>query len=200
MRQFTVGKSFDTFTPMGPLVASVDSVDTDAIGVSTVITGEKMQDGSSRDLIFSIPELVAYLSHGTTLEPGDVMATGTPVVWGTSARRRAIYMVDGVCTLVTSVVGEQQGPRSLQSAEVRCRHAVHPGTAARRERAVGPVRCASPTCLWATSTGSCGTRDHPRVKPWVEGSHPLGAGPLWASVPQPVVRVPQPVGFEKRGG
>lgn len=78
MRQFTLGKSFDTFTPMGPVVASVDSVDRDGLDVQTVINGETMQKGNSRDLIFDIPTLIEYLTRGVTLEAGDVIATGTP--------------------------------------------------------------------------------------------------------------------------
>ena len=115
MRQFTVGKSFDTFTPLGPVVASVESVDRDAIGVRTVINGEEMQNGNSRDLIFSIPELLSYLSRGITLEPGDVVATGTPGGVG-DERTPPRYLregdlveitVDGVGTLSNLVVNER---------------------------------------------------------------------------------------------
>jgi 2-keto-4-pentenoate hydratase/2-oxohepta-3-ene-1,7-dioic acid hydratase in catechol pathway len=114
MRQFTVGKSFDTFTPLGPVVAAVDSVDREAIGVMTTINGEVMQEGNSRDLIFSIPELLEYLSRGITLEPGDVIATGTPGGVG-DERKPPRYLregdvveitVDGVGTLSNPVVKE----------------------------------------------------------------------------------------------
>ncbi|MFN8191583.1 MAG: fumarylacetoacetate hydrolase family protein [Nocardioidaceae bacterium] len=114
MRQFTVGKSFDTFTPLGPVVASLDSVDREAIGVMTTINGEVMQKGNSRDLIFSIPELLEYLSRGITLEPGDVIATGTPGGVG-DERKPPRYLregdvveitVDGVGTLSNPVVKE----------------------------------------------------------------------------------------------
>lgn len=115
MRQFTVGKSFDTFTPLGPVVASIDSVDRDAIGVRTLINGEEMQDGNSRDLIFTIPQLLEYVSRGITLEPGDVIATGTPGGVG-DERKPPRYLregdvvevvVEGVGTLSNPVVNEE---------------------------------------------------------------------------------------------
>ena len=78
LRQFTLGKSFDTFAPMGPCIASLDGVALDDIDVRTTVSGEVMQDANTRDLIFDVLDLVAYISAGTTLEPGDVIATGTP--------------------------------------------------------------------------------------------------------------------------
>jgi len=78
LRQFTLGKSFDTFAPMGPCVASIDGVDLGDIDVKTTVSGELMQDANTRDLIFPVVDLIQYLSAGLTLEPGDVIATGTP--------------------------------------------------------------------------------------------------------------------------
>jgi 2-keto-4-pentenoate hydratase/2-oxohepta-3-ene-1,7-dioic acid hydratase in catechol pathway len=78
LRQFTLGKSFDTFAPMGPCIASLDGIDLGDVDVRTTVSGEVMQDANTRDLIFDVRDLIAYLSAGTTLEPGDVIATGTP--------------------------------------------------------------------------------------------------------------------------
>jgi 2-keto-4-pentenoate hydratase/2-oxohepta-3-ene-1,7-dioic acid hydratase in catechol pathway len=78
LRQFTLGKSFDTFAPMGPCIASLDGVQLDDVEVRTAVSGELMQEASTRDLIFDVLDLIVYLSAGTTLEPGDVIATGTP--------------------------------------------------------------------------------------------------------------------------
>lgn len=100
MRQFTLGKSFDTFTPLGPVVASVDSVTRDALDVRTVINGEVMQKGNTRDLIFDIPTLIEYLTRGLTLEPGDVIATGTPGGVG-DERTPPRYLRDGDVVEVT---------------------------------------------------------------------------------------------------
>ncbi|MHB1834320.1 MAG: fumarylacetoacetate hydrolase family protein [Solirubrobacteraceae bacterium] len=78
LRQFTLGKSFDTFAPMGPCIASAEEIDLAAIDVRTTVSGEVMQDANTRDLVFSVRDLIVYLSAGVTLKPGDVIATGTP--------------------------------------------------------------------------------------------------------------------------
>lgn len=74
--QWTRGKGFDTFCPIGPLSAGVPPLD--AITIVTRVNGEEKQRASSAEMVFSIPELLSYISHIMTLEPGDVVATGTP--------------------------------------------------------------------------------------------------------------------------
>jgi len=77
--QWTIGKTFDTFAPMGPAIVTADEVeDPHNLRIQTIINGEVLQDSNTNDLIFKIPDLVAYLSSVYTLEPGDVVATGTP--------------------------------------------------------------------------------------------------------------------------
>jgi 2,4-didehydro-3-deoxy-L-rhamnonate hydrolase len=77
--QFSLGKSFDTFGPIGPALVSVDSFpNPDDIELWCDVAGERMQHSSSADLIFGVPELVAYLSSICTLVPGDLIFTGTP--------------------------------------------------------------------------------------------------------------------------
>jgi 2-keto-4-pentenoate hydratase/2-oxohepta-3-ene-1,7-dioic acid hydratase in catechol pathway len=76
--QWTRGKSFDTFCPLGPAIRSADGVDWDALSVVCEVSGERMQDGNTRDLIFAVPALLGYLSRQFTLLPGTVVATGTP--------------------------------------------------------------------------------------------------------------------------
>lgn len=77
--QFSLGKSFATFGPIGPAVVSPDAFpDPDDIGLWCEVSGERMQTGRSGDLIFSVPVLIAYLSSICTLEPGDLIFTGTP--------------------------------------------------------------------------------------------------------------------------
>jgi 2-keto-4-pentenoate hydratase/2-oxohepta-3-ene-1,7-dioic acid hydratase in catechol pathway len=78
LRQFTLGKSFDTFAPLGPAIASPDSVDLERIGLRTTVSGEVMQEAWTSDLVFGLTHLIVYLSKGLTLEAGDVIATGTP--------------------------------------------------------------------------------------------------------------------------
>lgn len=74
--QFTRGKGFDTFCPIGPEWAGVPPLDD--ITVVTRVNGEEKQRGNTSELVFSIPTLLSYISHVMTLEPGDVVATGTP--------------------------------------------------------------------------------------------------------------------------
>jgi acylpyruvate hydrolase len=77
--QWTLGKSPDTFGPMGPALVTADEIpDPQTLSVQTSIGGEMLQNGNTRDMIFPIAYLVSYLSHILTLEPGDVIATGTP--------------------------------------------------------------------------------------------------------------------------
>lgn len=115
LRQFTLGKSFDTFSPLGPCIASADGVDLADIDLRTTVSGEVMQDANTCDLIFSVIELIVYISAGVTLEPGDVIATGTPSGVGDSRSPKRylregdtveIY-VDGVGTLSNPVRNER---------------------------------------------------------------------------------------------
>jgi 2-keto-4-pentenoate hydratase/2-oxohepta-3-ene-1,7-dioic acid hydratase in catechol pathway len=77
--QFSLGKSFDTYGPIGPVLVSVDSfANPDDIGLWCDVSGERMQDARSSDLIFDVPYLVSYLSSICTLEAGDMIFTGTP--------------------------------------------------------------------------------------------------------------------------
>ncbi len=77
-QQWDLGKSFDTFCPMGPWVVTADELDGTQTRVRGWVNGELRQDGHTRDLIFDIPTLIETCSRGITLYPGDVIATGTP--------------------------------------------------------------------------------------------------------------------------
>jgi 2-keto-4-pentenoate hydratase/2-oxohepta-3-ene-1,7-dioic acid hydratase in catechol pathway len=77
--QWTMGKSFDTFAPMGPYLVSADAVaDPHNLDISLTVNGETLQHSNTRELIFKIPELIEFLSSVMTLEAGDVVSTGTP--------------------------------------------------------------------------------------------------------------------------
>jgi 2-keto-4-pentenoate hydratase/2-oxohepta-3-ene-1,7-dioic acid hydratase in catechol pathway len=78
-QQWDMGKSFDTFCPMGPWLVSADELDGTATRVRCWVNDELRQDASTRDFIFDIPQLIETISAGITLHPGDVIATGTPV-------------------------------------------------------------------------------------------------------------------------
>lgn len=78
LKQWLVGKSFDSFCPMGPVAVSADEIDLDDTYVRTWVNEELRQEANTRDLIFDVPNIIETISAGLTLLPGDVIATGTP--------------------------------------------------------------------------------------------------------------------------
>jgi 2-keto-4-pentenoate hydratase/2-oxohepta-3-ene-1,7-dioic acid hydratase in catechol pathway len=76
--QWLLGKSFDTFCPMGPWLVSADEMDGQATDVKCWVNGELRQNANTKDFIFDIPTLIECISAGITLYPGDLIATGTP--------------------------------------------------------------------------------------------------------------------------
>jgi 2-keto-4-pentenoate hydratase/2-oxohepta-3-ene-1,7-dioic acid hydratase in catechol pathway len=77
-KQWFIGKSLDTFCPMGPWLVTADEVDPESLELKCWVSGELRQSARIRDLIFDIPTLIATVSAGLTLLPGDIIATGTP--------------------------------------------------------------------------------------------------------------------------
>jgi 2-keto-4-pentenoate hydratase/2-oxohepta-3-ene-1,7-dioic acid hydratase in catechol pathway len=107
--QWTRGKGFDTFCPCGPAV--VRGVDPDALAVWAAVNGVRRQDGHTRDLIVKSAELVAFISRVMTLEPGDVVSTGTPAGVGPLAAGDVVEIgVEGVGTLFNPVAAESPRP------------------------------------------------------------------------------------------
>lgn len=113
--QWVIGKSFDTFAPMGPWIVSADEVaDPHSLDISLSIGGEVLQHSNTRELIFKIPELIAYLSSVVTLEPGDVVATGTPSGVGFARKpprwlkpgQEVVVKIEGIGELRNPVVAE----------------------------------------------------------------------------------------------
>ena len=93
--QFSLGKSYDGFGPIGPaLVGRGDVPDPDALAIRCEISGETLQDGTTADMIFPVAELVSFLSRSLTLEPGDLIFTGTPAGVG-SVREPRRYLAAG---------------------------------------------------------------------------------------------------------
>jgi 2-keto-4-pentenoate hydratase/2-oxohepta-3-ene-1,7-dioic acid hydratase in catechol pathway len=77
--QWIRGKSLDTFAPMGPYFVTVDEIrDVGSLRIRTSVNGEVRQDASCSDMVFGVERLIAFISQAITLEPGDVIATGTP--------------------------------------------------------------------------------------------------------------------------
>ncbi len=114
--QWMMGKTFDTFAPIGPWIVSADEIaDPHALDIKLTLNGEAMQCSNTRNLIFGIPKLVEFLSSVFTLEPGDVIATGTPAGVG-FARKPPRYLkpgdemvveIQGLGELRNPVVGEE---------------------------------------------------------------------------------------------
>ena len=78
-KQWTRGKSPDTFCPIGPeLVPAAEVPDPQALAIRAIVNGDVLQDSSTSNMIFTVAEIIAYISQAITLEPGDLIATGTP--------------------------------------------------------------------------------------------------------------------------
>ncbi len=93
--QWQRGKSCDTFAPMGECIVTTDEIpDPHRLAIKLRLNGQTMQDSNTNQLIFGVPELVAFLSETITLEPGDVVATGTPPGVG-FARKPQVFLKDG---------------------------------------------------------------------------------------------------------
>lgn len=107
--QWMPGKVFDGSAPCGPCLVTPDEAGAhDSIGISLTLNGEEMQSSNSGDLIFPVPELVSHLSRWMTLEPGDIVSTGTPSGVG-SARNPRVWLKDGDDLVVSSPqLGELQ--------------------------------------------------------------------------------------------
>lgn len=94
-KQWVLGKSLDTFCPMGPAVVTRNEIENvQDLAVRATLNGDLLQDGNTRDMIFDVATLVSYLSQGMTLEPGDVIATGTPKGVGQS-RTPPVFLKKG---------------------------------------------------------------------------------------------------------
>ncbi len=82
------GKGCDTFGPVGPWLVTADEVpDPQKLSLWLDVNGERMQDGSTADMVFGVAQLVSYVSRFMTLEPGDLIATGTPAGVGMGRQR-----------------------------------------------------------------------------------------------------------------
>lgn len=104
--QWQRGKSCDTFAPMGPFIATADEIaDAHDLNIRFRLNGETLQDSTTAELIFRIPELIEFLTRSITLEPGDIIATGTPPGVG-FARKPPIFLKDGdVCEVEIEGLG-----------------------------------------------------------------------------------------------
>jgi 2-keto-4-pentenoate hydratase/2-oxohepta-3-ene-1,7-dioic acid hydratase in catechol pathway len=109
--QWTRGKSFDTFCPVGPELVPASAVaDPQALSIRCLVNGEPLQDSTTGEMVFGVAEVIAFISEAITLEPGDLIATGTPAGVG-FARTPPVFLGDGdEVTVAIEGVGELTNP------------------------------------------------------------------------------------------
>lgn len=94
--QWSKGKSFDTFAPLGPWFVSKDEIaDPHNLAMRLEVSGKRMQNGNTNTMIFGVPKLVSYLSYFVTLQPGDVVSTGTPPGVGMGIKPSPVFLKAG---------------------------------------------------------------------------------------------------------
>jgi 2-keto-4-pentenoate hydratase/2-oxohepta-3-ene-1,7-dioic acid hydratase in catechol pathway len=103
--QWTRGKGFDTFCPVGPWIVPKEEVGFEDLRIRTILDGEVKQDGSVRDMIFPVNAIIAFVTQFMTLEPGDLIATGTPSGVGPmQAGSNVSVDIQGIGTLQNRVI------------------------------------------------------------------------------------------------
>jgi 2-keto-4-pentenoate hydratase/2-oxohepta-3-ene-1,7-dioic acid hydratase in catechol pathway len=104
--QITLGKNFDSFCPIGPCVVTADELpNPDNVRLRSYVNDEVRQDGSTADWLFSLPQLLSFLSHTMTLEPGDIVSTGTPAGVGAFRKPPSFLQPDDVVRLEAERIG-----------------------------------------------------------------------------------------------
>jgi 2-keto-4-pentenoate hydratase/2-oxohepta-3-ene-1,7-dioic acid hydratase in catechol pathway len=109
--QWLMGKTFDTFAPMGPWIVSADEIaDPHNLDIQLEIGGERLQSSNTRELIFKIPDLIAFLSSVFTLEPGDIVSTGTPAGVGVARKPQRFLRPGDEVVVRMPAIGELRNP------------------------------------------------------------------------------------------
>ena len=109
--QWMIGKTFDTFAPIGPAIVTTNDIeDPHNLDISLTLNGEVMQKSNTRNLIFGVPKLIAHLSSVFTLEPGDIIATGTPAGVGMARKPPRWLKAGDECRIQIQGLGELVNP------------------------------------------------------------------------------------------
>jgi 2-keto-4-pentenoate hydratase/2-oxohepta-3-ene-1,7-dioic acid hydratase in catechol pathway len=109
--QWMIGKTFDTFAPMGPAIVTADEIpNPHDLDISLTLSGEVMQHSNTRNLIFGVPRLIAYLSSVFTLETGDIILTGTPAGVGFARKPPRWLRTGDECRIKIEGIGELVNP------------------------------------------------------------------------------------------
>jgi ureidoglycolate lyase len=94
--QWSKGKSFDTFAPVGPWLVTKDEInDPQNLAMWLDLNGKRMQTGNTNTMIFGVEKLISYLSHFVTLQPGDIISTGTPPGVGMGVKPEPVFLKIG---------------------------------------------------------------------------------------------------------
>ena len=118
VQTMTMGKSFDTHCPLGPWITTADDVgNPHELGVRTWVNGELRQDSNTKELIFDCFALVEHLSTSFTLEPGDVIATGTPSGVGIGMKPPSLLKAGDVVRIEIEGIGEIENPMIDEPAD-----------------------------------------------------------------------------------
>ena len=114
--QWALGKNVDRSCPIGSFIVTADAISANNLKLETIVDGHVMQHGTTADMVFSVPELIAFTSRHVTLRPGDVILTGTPDGVGIGRNPR-VYMtpgavlttwVEGIGSITNKIVGSTQ--------------------------------------------------------------------------------------------
>lgn len=109
--QITLGKNFDGFAPVGPCIVTADEMtDPFSVGLRTRLNGKQMQNGNTSDWLFPLPRLLSFLSHVMTLEPGDLVSTGTPAGVGFFHSPQAFMNPGDVIEIEADGIGTLRNP------------------------------------------------------------------------------------------
>ena len=115
--QWCRGKGFDTFCPIGPAIVTPDNIpDPNNLRIQTLVNGDILQDSSTADMIFNVPQLIAFLSASTTLLPGTVILTGTPPGVGMARTPQRFLKPGEIVTTRIESIGDLTCPVELETS------------------------------------------------------------------------------------
>ena len=125
--QWVRGKSLDSFLPVSELVAASEIADPQKLPVRAIVNGETMQDSTTAEMVFSVREIIAFISEAITLVPGDLILTGTPAGVGASRTPQVWLQPGDSVTIEVGGVGVDHEPRRRSMTTPRAALTAHPG-------------------------------------------------------------------------
>ena len=109
-KQWSIGKTFDTFAPTGPVLVTADEIDPHSLQIQLRLNGQTMQNSSTKEFIFNVPHMLWFLSQVVTLEPGDLIFTGTPPGVGISRKPPVLLKAGDVAEVEIQGIGVLKNP------------------------------------------------------------------------------------------